>query len=121
MAALFEFSQQAQGSIKQADVVLTQHVVVLVALVEFGITRHRHVRRSVGQRLHQAQPDHVRSCLIAGLGSAHIDDGRLNAAHDELRGIVQRPVPVEGDQIKIQGAGHGQPMRQVLSGVQLAR
>ena len=43
---------------------------------------------------------------VARLCAADVDHRRLDAAHDELRGVVERAIPVEGDQVEASWFSH---------------
>ena len=75
-------------------------VVVAVARAELGVfllaarrARHAPAPRSGPCRSH-------RRASSVGIGAADVDHGALDAAHDDLRRIEQRAVPVEGDQVE---------------------
>ena len=77
-------------------------VVVPVTRAEFGVFVLRHIGRRVSQRLHQPQANHISRRFVGRHAAAHIAHRRLNAAHDDLGGVEQRAVPVEGDQVEVQ-------------------
>ena len=108
MLATAQRGQHGQHAVKQAEVVSVLQVVVPVAIPQFGVFFLWHIRRGMGQCLHQPQADHVGGCAVIRHRAAHIGHGALDAAHDDLRGVKQRAIPVEGDEVKLARSGHGQ-------------
>ena len=107
-AARAQQVEHRQHAVEQHQIVVVLHVVKTIALAQLGILFFGHIGRGVGQRLRQRQADHPRGLGIAGPGAADIDHGGLNAAHDDRGRVIERAVPIEGDQVEIAGAlcGH---------------
>ena len=98
-----------QHAVEKRQVVLVRLVVVPIATAQFRVFRLRDVGGCMRKRLHQAHPDDIRRSLVGRHGAANVGDGALDATHDDLGRVEQRPVPVEGDQVKAAGTrwGHG--------------
>jgi hypothetical protein len=103
VAARLQRVEQGQHAVKQAQVVVMRGVMVAVALTELGVFFRRHVGRGMGQRLHQAQADHIAGFLVGRHRAAHVAHRGLDAAHDDFGRIKQRAVPVKGNQVEISG------------------
>ena len=98
--ARLQHLQQLQHAVEQRNVVLVRQVVVAVTRTQLRVFFFRQIGRRMGQRRHQAHAYDVGSLLVAGHRSAQIAHRGLDAARDDLGGIEQRAIPVEGDEVK---------------------
>ena len=107
MVAFAQSGQQGQHTVKQGNVVGVLHVMETITLAQQRVFVLRHIRRGMGQCGHERHANHIRRSLVGRLGPTHIHHRRLNATGDDLRGVKQRAVPIEGNQIKLARAcGH---------------
>lgn len=101
------FQHLAHAAEELGSLILDQ-IVKPVALGEPRIIGGIDARRGHGQRVAQAEPDHVAGGLVGRRGHAEIAARGLDALRDVRGRIHQRAVPVEDDQIKLLSghAGH---------------
>ena len=79
---------------------LDRKIMVAVAVPQQRVTFFGHIRRRMGQCLHQAHANHIRGSLVTGFLASHIEHGGLDAAGNDGGGVKQGAIPVKGDQVK---------------------
>jgi|GEM_PF-4422244 len=99
-----EHGQHLQRALEQAELVLTGEVVVAVAQSQLGHACRIQGWGDMGQRIVQAQADHVGRRLARGHRQAQVGAGGLDAAGDQGGRVEQGAIPVEHDEIELAGA-----------------
>ena len=66
---------------------------------ELGMPRIGQCRRDVAQRVGEPEADHVTRGRLVGHRLAHVAQRLADRARDERRGVGERAVPVEDDEL----------------------
>ena len=103
---------------------MVQGVVVAIALAKLGVFFFGDIRGGVGQGGHQGHANDICGLRMGRCLPTHISHRRLYATNNDLRGVIQGAIPIEGDQVKLARAvevGHGQQTVVILAANRLAR
>ena len=88
-------------AVEQRELVIRRQIVMAVTLDHARIRSLVQIGHRVPKRIAQAEPDHIARALLGNLGQAEVAGRGLHRTHDRPRGVHQRAVPVEDDQIEM--------------------
>ncbi len=99
-AAVTQFANHLRRSRKQGRAAVTQQKMAAIEFKQPRILLRQQVGHGVGQRIRQAEADHVTRLPLPGHRNPEFGTGRLQRLGDGCRRIHQCPVPVENQQFK---------------------
>jgi hypothetical protein len=104
MVSLLQSAEHVQGTLKQAELMLTAEIMMPIPLAHVLNLQLIEAWRHMRQRIVQAQANHERRLLSGRYRLTNVGTRCLYTLHDQRRRVIQGAIPIKHDQVKLAGA-----------------